>query len=165
MAKKEKMPKTNAMRELERAGVAFEARTYEPEEGAPARDLGVRIARLIGADPDSQFKTLVCADDHGEHVVCCVPVASELDLKKAAAASGHKSLQMMAVRELEATCGYERGAVSPVGMKRRFQTLIDETAELFDEIGISGGRKGITLTLEPGALVEFLDATLADIVR
>ena len=97
--------------------------------------------------------------------MCCIPVAAELDLKKAAAASGHKSLQMMAVRDLETTCGYERGAVSPVGMRKRFQTLIDETAELFDEIGISGGRKGITLTLEPLSLVGFLDATLADIVR
>jgi Cys-tRNA(Pro)/Cys-tRNA(Cys) deacylase len=165
VAKKEKTLKTNAMRELERAGVAFVAHTYEPEDGAPARDLGVRIAALIGADPNSQFKTLVTVSDRGEHVVCCIPVAEELDLKKAAAASGHKSLQMMAMRDLEATCGYERGAVSPVGMKRRLQTLIDETAELFDEIGISGGRKGITLTLEPLSLVGFLDATLADIVR
>lgn len=165
MAKKEKTQKTNAMRELERAGVVFVVRTYEPEDGAPARDLGVRIASKIGADPDSQFKTLVCADEHGEHVVCCIPVAAELDLKKAAAAAGRKSLAMMAVRDLEAVCGYERGAVSPVGMKKRFFTLIEETAELFDEIGISGGRKGITLTLDPQALVSFLDATLADIVR
>ena len=165
MAKKEKVTKTNAMRELERAGVAYGVATYEPEEGAPARDLGVRIAEAIGADPDSQFKTLVTVTDHGDHVVCCIPVASELDLKKAAAAAGVKSLAMIAVRDLEAETGYVRGAVSPVGMRRSFPTLIDECAELFDEIGISGGKKGVCLFVEPQALVGFLDATLADIVR
>lgn len=165
MAKREKTAKTNAMRELERAGIAHRVTTYEPEEGAPARDLGIRIAAAIGADPDSQFKTLVTVTEHGEYVVCCIPVAAELDLKKAAAASGHKSLQMIAVRDLEAITGYVRGAVSPVGMRRRFPTLIDETAELFDEIGISGGKKGVCLSLDPHALTDFLDARLVDIVH
>jgi Cys-tRNA(Pro)/Cys-tRNA(Cys) deacylase len=90
-------------------------------------------------------------------------VAEELDLKKAAAAAGEKSLAMMHVRDLEAVCGYVRGACSPVGMKKSFRTLIDETAQLYDKIGISGGRKGVTLTLDPVALVGFIGATLADI--
>lgn len=161
--KQEKTQKTNAMRELERAGVAFEVRTYEVEDGVPQRELGMRIARLVGADPDSQFKTLVTNTPTGDHVVCCVPVAEELDLKKAAAAAGEKSLSMMHVRDLLRECGYERGACSPVGMKRRFRTLVDETAQLFEVIGISGGRKGVTLLLAPDDLADFTDACLADI--
>lgn len=162
--KSNKVAKTNAMRELERAGIPFEVRSYEVDEGVPQRDLGVRIAALIGADPDSQFKTLVTVTPSGGHVVCCIPVAEELDLKKAAAAAGEKSLSMMHVRDLEAVCGYVRGACSPIGMKKSFPTLIDETAELFGTIGISGGRKGLTLSLDPAELAEFVHATLADIV-
>lgn len=164
MSKKDsRVAKTNAMRELDVAGISYEAQTYEVEEGIPQRDLGLRIANLVGADPESQFKTLVTVTPSGGHVVCCIPVACELDLKKAAAAAGEKSLSMMHVRDLLAVCGYERGACSPVGMKRRFPTLIDETAELFDAVGISGGRKGLTLSLAPADLVSFVDATLADI--
>ena len=161
--KNSRVAKTNAMRELDVAGIAYEAKTYEVEEGVPQRDLGLRIANLIGADPDSQFKTLVTVTPSGGHVVCCIPVACELDLKKAAVAAGEKSLSLMHVRDLLAVCGYERGACSPVGMKRRFPTLIDETAELFDVVGVSGGRKGVTLSLATADLVTFVDATLADI--
>lgn len=165
MAKRgDKVAKTNAMRELERAHIAFDVHTYEVDEGVSQRDLGVRIAALIDADPDSQFKTLVTVTPAGGHVVCCIPVAEELDLKKAAVAAGEKSLSMMHVRDLEPVCGYVRGACSPIGMKKRFPTLIDETAELFDVIGISGGRKGLSLSLSPTDLVRFTEAILADIV-
>ena len=100
MARKtEKTSKTNAMRELEAAGIAFVTQTYEVDEGVPQRDLGIRIAEQLGADPDSQFKTLVTTTPSGGHVVCCVPVAEELNLKKAAAAAEEKSLSMMHVRE------------------------------------------------------------------
>ena len=158
--------KTNAMRELERAGVAYEAQTYEAgDDGTPSSGLGIRIAEILGEDPDAAFKTLVTVTPSGGHVVCCIPVACELDLKKAAAAAGEKSLSMMHVADLERTCGYVRGACSPVGMKKRFPTLIDETAQLFDTIGISGGRKGLSLSLSPDDLVAHLGATLADIVR
>ena len=164
MGRREKVAKTNAMRALDVAGVEYEVHTYEVDDGVPQRDLGLRIARQLGADPDSQFKTLVTVTPSGGHVVCCIPVGEELDLKKAAAAAGEKSLSMMPVKDLEAVCGYVRGACSPVGMKKRFPTLFDETIELYDRIGISGGRKGITLTLEPADLVEFVGAKLSDIV-
>ena len=101
----------------------------------------------------------------GGHVVCCIPVADELDLKKAAAAAGEKSLSLMHVRDLEPTTGYVRGGCSPVGMKKRFPTLIDETAQLFDVVHVSGGRRGLSLVLAPDDLARFCDATLADIVR
>ena len=93
------------------------------------------------------------------------PVGEELDFKKAAAAAGEKSLSMLPTKDLEATTGYVRGGCSPLGMKKSFPTLIDETAQLFDEVGVSGGRRGLSLRLEPNALADFCGATFADIVR
>ena len=165
MARKERVQKTNAMRELERGGVAYEAITFEEPDPTGVNDLGVRIANMLGYAPEQGFKTLVCVTPAGGHVVCCVPSGDELDLKKAAAAAGEKSLSLMHVRDLEPTTGYVRGGCSPVGMKKQFPTLIDETAQLFDDIYISGGRLGLTLKLNPEELVSFLGATLADICR
>lgn len=153
------------MRELERAGVAFKALEYETDGESPASGYGLHVAELLGEDPDAAFKTLVTVTPSGGHVVCCIPVAEELDLKKAAVAAGEKSLTMMHVRDLEPTTGYVRGGCSPVGMKRAFPTIIDETAQLFDEVSISGGRRGLSLVLSPDDLVAFTDATLADITR
>ena len=163
MAKRTKVTKTNAMRELERASIPYEIRSYTVEDGIPQRDLGVRIAQLIGAEVESQFKTLVTTSPSGDCVVCCIPVAEELDLKKAAAAVGEKSLSMLHVRDLPSVCGYERGACSPIGMRRQFRTLLDETAQLFDSVGISAGKKGMCLMLAPDDLATFTDAILADI--
>ena len=125
----------------------------------------MRIANMLGYAPEQGFKTLVCVTPAGDHVVCCVPSGDELDLKKAAAAAGEKSLSLMHVRDLEPTTGYVRGGCSPVGMKKQFPTLIDETAQLFDDIYISGGRLGLTLKLNPEDLVSFLGATFANICR
>lgn len=163
MARKQRVQKTNAMRELERGGVAYEAIEFDEPDPTGVSDLGVRIANMLGYDPTQGFKTLVCVAPHGGHVVCCIPSGDELDLKKAAAAAGEKSLSLMHVRDLEPTTGYVRGGCSPVGMKKQFPTLIDETAQLFDDIYISGGRLGLTLRLAPDELAAFLGATLADI--
>lgn len=163
--RKDKLQKTNAMRELEVAGVAYEAITFEEPETSGTSELGVQIAHLLGHDPNQGFKTLVCDAPGRAHVVCCIPSAAELDLKKAASAAGVKTLTLMHVKDLEATTGYVRGGCSPVGMKKQFPTLIDETAQLFDEIYISGGRLGLTLKVPSEALVNFLGATLADICR
>lgn len=165
MARKQRVQKTNAMRELERGGVAYEAIEFDEPDPTGVSDLGVRIANMLGYDPAQGFKTLVCVAPHGGHVVCCIPSGDELDLKKAAAAAGEKSLTLMHVRDLEPTTGYVRGGCSPVGMKKQFPTLIDETAQLFDDIYISGGRLGLTLKLSPDELAAFLGATLADICR
>jgi Cys-tRNA(Pro)/Cys-tRNA(Cys) deacylase len=163
MARRDKVQKTNAMRELERGGVSYEWR--EMEEDDLSRGLGLRMAEEAGEDPDSSFKTLVTVAPSGDHVVCCIPVAQELDFKKAAAAAGEKSLSLIPVKELEGLTGYVRGGCTPVGMKKVFPTLIDETAQLFDTIIISGGRRGLSLTLDPVALRDFLGATFADITR
>ena len=165
MARKQRVQKTNAMRELERGGVAYEAIEFDEPDPTGVSDLGVRIANMLGYDPAQGFKTLVCVAPHGGHVVCCIPSGDELDLKKAAAAAGEKSLALMHVRDLEPTTGYVRGGCSPVGMKKQFPTLIDETAQLFDDIYISGGRLGLTLKLAPDELAAFHGATLADICR
>lgn len=154
--------KTNAMRELDVAGVAYRAISYEVDEN----DLsGVHVARQLGEDADQVFKTLVTVAPTGAHVVCCIPVAEELDLKAAARASREKSLSMLHVRDLLGVTGYVRGGCSPVGMKRRFPVIIDETCQLFDTIMISGGRRGLQLELDPEQLVRFLGAQMADICK
>ena len=163
MAKKEKLQKSNAMRELDRAGIAYEAQ--EVEEDDISRGVGVRIAEQLGEDPDAAFKTLVCVAPGGDHVVCCIPVACELDLKKAAAAAGEKSLSLMPIKELEAVTGYVRGGCTPIGMKKLFPTYFDETMQLFDRIGISGGRRGLSLQVAPEPLAELLGAQFVDLTR
>lgn len=162
MAKQEKLQKTNAMRELDRAGIAYEVQTYEVDES----DLsGVHVAEQLGEDPGQGFKTLVTETPSGGHVVCCIPVAEELDLKRAASVAGEKTLGMMHVRDLVPVTGYMRGGCSPIGMKKRFPTIIDETCELWDEIYISGGRRGVRLAIAPGDLMAFTGATVAAITR
>ena len=162
MAHKEKVQKTNAMRELERASIAFEVRTYEVDEN----DLsGVHVAEQLGEDPAQGFKTLVTVSPSGDHVVCCVPVAAELDLKAAAREAGEKSLSMMHVKDLVPVTGYMRGGCSPVGMKKRFPTVIDESCLQFDRIFISGGRRGLQVLLAPTDLAACTGAVVAPITR
>ncbi len=160
----EAFAKTNAMRELEGAHVAFELHTYEVEDETSV-NLGVRVAQATGIDPDSAFKTLVCVSPRKTYAVFCIPVACELDLKKAARAAGEKSLSMLNWRELPAVTGYVRGGCSPVGMKKAFPTFIDETAQLFDRIAVSGGRIGTQLVLDPIALASFCNAQFVDLVE
>ena len=162
MPKPKAEKKTNAMRELERAGIAYTTHVYEVDE----TDLsGVHAAAQLGEDPDQVFKTLVTVAPSGEHVVCCIPVAAELDLKAAARAAGEKALEMVHVKDLLGLTGYIRGGCSPVGMKKRFPTLIDDTAELYDTIMVSGGRRGLQLEIAPADLVRFCAAAVADITR
>lgn len=116
MAKAVKTPKTNAMRELEGAGISYVLHTYE-DDGDESVGLGVAISEQLGEEPGQGFKTLVCVTPSNDHVVCCIPVADELDLKSAARAAGEKSLAMMHVKDLLSATGYVRGGCSPVGMK------------------------------------------------
>ena len=129
VAKAVKVPKTNAMRELESAGISYTLHTYE-DDGDESVGLGLAISEQLGEEPGQGFKTLVCVTPSNDHIVCCIPVADELDLKAAARAAGEKSLTMMHVKDLLAATGYVRGGCSPVGMKKRYRTLIDETLSL-----------------------------------
>ena len=156
------MTKTNAMRLLENAGIPFETGEYEVDES----DLsGVHAAKVLGLDPDCMFKTLVCRDDRGGYQVFCIPVAYELDLKKCAAAAGVKRCEMIHVKELLPLTGYIRGGCSPVGMKKKFPTCIDETAVLCEKIYVSAGQRGLQLIVNPEALRSFLGAKFADLIR
>jgi len=162
--KREETQKTNAMRELEVAGVSFETCTYDVEDETSV-GIGIRVAEVTGIDPDSAFKTLVCVSPQKHYAVFCIPVANELDLKKAARAAGEKSLALLNWRDLLGVTGYIRGGCSPVGMKKPYPTYIDETAQLFDRIGISGGRIGVQLVLNPDDLLNHCNAVYVDLVE
>ena len=156
------MTKTNVMRLLEAAGIEFDTAEYEWSED----DLsGTQAADVMGMDHDSMFKTLVLSGDKTGHIVCCIPVDEELDLKKVAKASGNKKVEMIHVKELLPLTGYMRGGCSPVGMKKKFPTYIDETAILFDRIAVSAGMRGEQVILNPEALAEYLEAELVGLTR
>ena len=163
MARKQRVQKTNAMRELERGGVAYEAIEFDEPDPTGVSDLGVRIANMLGYDPAQGFKTLVCVAPHGGHVVCCIPSGDELDLKKAAAAAGEKAIAMIKARELLPLTGYVHGGCSPIGMKKLFATTVDETAQLFDTIVFSGGRIGCQIEAPLSELQRVVPVKCADI--
>ena len=142
------------------AGVSYVRRTYE-RDGSLS---GVDVAALLGQDADRVFKTLVTEGRSGEHYVFMIPVAAELDLKKAAAAAGEKSIAMVRSRDLLALTGYVHGGCSPLGMKKPFATFVDETALLFDDaIMCSGGRIGDQIEIALDDLVGMTKARLADL--
>lgn len=156
------MTVTNAMRRLTAAGIPFEAKEYPVDEN----DLsGVHIAETLGIDPDSMFKTLVVRGDSGGIYVFCIPSPAELDLKKCAALTGEKKMEMVHVKELLSLTGYIRGGCSPIGMKKEYPTYMDEVAELFDPIHISAGVRGVQLEINPYALADFVGITFADITK
>lgn len=158
MVKKQEK-KTNAVRELERTGASYSFHTFEGAEGKS----GVEIAQMVGEDPDHVFKTLVTVGHSGEHYVFMVPVAEELDLKKAAAAVSEKSVHMIKSKELLPLTGYVHGGCSPLGMKKRFVTTIDETAELYETIFFSGGRIGSQIETSLESLQGAIPVSLADL--
>lgn len=152
--------KTNVMRIAEAQGVSYRSMSYEVEEGQYDGNL---VARKLHLDPDSVFKTLVCVDDKGGHIVCCIPVSQELDLKKAARASKRKRVEMLPLKELLPLTGYVRGGCSPIGMKKPFPTFIDETAQLFEAISVSAGKRGEQIILSSDDLCRMTGAEYADL--
>lgn len=162
MAKKQKIDKTNAMRQLDAAGIEYEMAEYECDEN----DLsGVHAAAELGVSEDEVFKTLVTRGDDGLLSVFVIPSGANLDLKKAAAVSGNKKVEMIHVKEMFDLTGYIRGGCSPIGMKKSYPTYIDETAVLFDKIYFSAGRRGVQIILNPEMLSEFIDAPFADLTK
>ncbi len=154
------MNKTNAMRLLDAAGIEYTPMPYAYDES----DLsGMHIVSQIGLPPEQVFKTLVARGDKTGPVVFCIPVADELDLKKAAAVSRNKKVEMLHVKELLGLTGYIRGGCSPIGMKKKFPTFVDETCILFDRITVSAGCRGCQLLLPVEALTAFIDATVCDL--
>ena len=153
------MPKTNATRILEVNKIPYTIHDYKID-----KDLsGITVANKIGAEPDSVFKTLVAIGDKKNITVFCIPVTSELNLKKAASAAGNKKIEMLKMKDLLPTTGYIRGGCSPIGMKKKFPTYIDETAQLFEKIYVSAGVRGTQVCISPLDLQNITEAVFADI--
>ena len=150
--------KTNALRLLDAQGIPHAVHTYDPD----AAD-GGEVAKLLGQSPDQVFKTLVTVAPSRKNYVFVVPVNCTLHLKKAAAAVGEKSIAMIPQKDLLPLTGYIHGGCSPIGMKKPFPTFIHETAQLFDTICVSAGRRGCQAELSPDALRALIRAEYADL--
>ena len=153
--------KSNAMRLLEESSIQFVPHEYDISDGEID---GRSIARKLGKSNDEVFKTLVTQAPGPEYYVFVVPSSGELNLKKAAKAAKVKSIEMIPLKKLLPFTGYVHGGCSPIGMKKKFPTFIDETAILFDRMFVSGGYVGLNLEIAPEELAGFIDAEFADII-
>lgn len=151
--------KTNVMRLIEQRGLPYKSHNYA-QSGAVS---GLEVAEVLGQDPDSVFKTLVTLGKSGEHYVFVIPVSGELDLKKAARCAGEKSVEMIRMKELLPLTGYVHGGCSPIGMKKQFTTIVDETALLYDAIFFSAGKIGCQVEMSPADLEKMLPLQYADV--
>jgi Cys-tRNA(Pro)/Cys-tRNA(Cys) deacylase len=156
------MIKTNAMRLLDQAGIAYRTAEYEYVEHSRS---GEYVANMVNMPAEQVFKTLVAQGDKTGVTVFCIPVSGELDLKKAAVATRNKKMEMLPVKDLLNTTGYIRGGCSPIGMKKKFETCIDEVAVLFDEISVSAGVRGCQIILHPRSLIDFVEAKVCDVIK
>jgi len=155
------MSKTNVIRMLELKGIKHSIHTYEIDEN----DLsGTLVARKIGAEATTVFKTLVANGDRNGINIFCVPVAEELNLKKAAYASNNKKIELVKVKELLTLTGYIRGGCSPIGMKKHYPAFIEETAQLFEKIYVSAGIRGMQICLSPTDLAVITEAVFVDLL-
>ncbi len=154
--------KTNAVRLAQQAKIPLREAFYEYDE----QDLsGTHAADSIGMPQEQVFKTLVTKGERSGIHVFCIPVCFELDLKKAAAAAGDKNIAMVPVKDLLGLTGYIRGGCSPVGMKKKYPTHIDETAILYDEIAVSAGARGHQMILDPESLAALVGAEFEDLTK
>lgn len=152
------MTKTNAMRMLDAAKIPYKILEYTVDES----DLsGMHIAEQLNFPPEKMFKTLVAKGDKTGPLVFCIPVAGEIDLKATASITQNKKIEMIHVKDLLTLTGYIRGGVSPIGMKKKFPTWIDESALGFDEITVSSGTRGAQLLINRAALLQFVQAKTA----
>ena len=154
-------PKTNAVRLLDQAGVAYELRHYDVDES----DLSAESAAAkIGLPPEQVFKTLITQGDATGYLFALLPAGTELDPKALAKASGNKRVEIVPLRDVQAVAGYVRGGVSPLAAKRPHPVFINETIQLWDVISVSAGRRGLQILLAPTDLVCVTNAALADLI-
>lgn len=154
------MEKTNVTRLLDVANIDYNLHCYDPK----ITD-GESIAKILEEDPEQVFKTLVTVSNTKEHFVFCIPVKYNLDLKKAASVVGVKSIEMIPQKELLPLTGYIHGGCSPIGMKKQFKTVINETAMLFNTICVSAGKVGFQIEVNPDQLMNYINASYADIIK
>ena len=157
---KQKEEKTNVMRVLDQKKIPYTPHAYPVGDAAPD---GAAVARLLGQEPASVFKTLVAKGASGGYYVFDIPVEATLDLKKAARAVGEKSVSMLPSKQLLPLTGYVHGGCSPVGMKKQYPTVFHETAEIMDTILVSAGKIGFQVELSPAALMELVGGAAADL--
>lgn len=156
------MVKTNAMRLLDRAKIKYDTKKYQVDE----KDLsGTHAADLMGVDHDSVYKTLVLKGEKTGYLVCCIPVDGELDLKKVARAAGDKKVEMLHMKDLQSVTGYIRGGCSPIGMKKRFPTFVEERALSYTQIAVSAGLRGQQIVIAPQDLVDFTDGKFVPLLQ
>jgi Cys-tRNA(Pro)/Cys-tRNA(Cys) deacylase len=162
MAKaKDKDVKTNAMRILEKNKINFEVNTYQCDEFVD----GLTVAEKNGQNPEQSYKTLVTQGKSKNYFVFVIPIAEELDLKKAAKSVGEKSLEMIHVKDINSITGYIRGGCTPLGMKKQYDTVVDNSAKNWEKIIISGGRIGSQIILSPNDLVDVIKGKYDDIIK
>lgn len=154
--------KTNVMRTLERLKLPYRHYAFDTGGAAPS---GTEVAALLGKDPAQVFKTLVTVGKSGKYYVFMIPVAEELDLRKAARCAGEKSIEMIKTKDLLPLTGYVHGGCSPIGMKKQFPTYIHQPAADYDTIFFSAGRVGAQVELPLSALQQALPVTPADIIK
>lgn len=158
------MKKTNAMRILDGLGIDYEAAEYEDDgEHELARGAAARTAEKLGVAPETVFKTIVMRSEDKEVLVFCQSAVSEINLKKARQAAGCRELSPVKPEELLALTGYIRGGCSPIGMKRKFRTFIDESVILHERVCISGGQRGVQIKIRPDDLVWATEAAVTDL--
>jgi len=154
--------KTNAMRILDSNKIDYKTHSYENKDN---KIDGVAVAHKIGKDVDSVFKTLVTQGNSREFYVFVIPVAKELDMKKASKIAGEKNIDMIHVKDINSITGYIRGGCSPLGMKKVFKTFIQEEALLFDSIVFSGGKIGAQIEINPNDLGKVIPCSFEDIIK
>ncbi|MFJ7848398.1 Cys-tRNA(Pro) deacylase [Peribacillus sp. NPDC097206] len=154
--------KTNAMRILDKMKIKYEMMSYDANDG---KIDGITVAYKIGKSPETVFKTLVTHNGPQQLYVFVIPVAAELDLKKAAKAAGVKKIEMLAVKDLQKYTGYIRGGCSPIGMKKQYPTFIDESALDLSEIIVSGGKIGTQIVLEPSGFLVGAEAEAVALLK
>ena len=157
---KHKEEKTNVMRTLEQKKIPYTAHSYDPDGPID----GVSVAQTLGQPAERVVKTLVTKAASGAYDVFDIPVAENLDLKKAAKAVGEKSIAMLPQKELLGLTGYVHGGCSPVGMKKQFPTVFHKTALGYDTVCVSAGKIGAQVECDPKALIDLLRAKTADII-
>lgn len=150
------------MRLLEKEGIPFRTQEYPVDEN----DLsGEHVAAVLGQPAEQVFKTLVTKGEKNGIMVFCIPVCDELDLKKIAVLTKDKKIEMIPVKDLLSLTGYIRGGCSPVGMKKKYPTWFDETAQLYDEIYVSAGVRGCQIIINPEMLADCVEGRFADLVK
>lgn len=153
--------KTNAMRILERSKIPYKLNRYECKEFID----GVHIADMLGQRYDMSFKTIVTIGKSGGYYVFALPVDKELDLKKAAKAASEKNVELLPIKDINKVTGYIRGGCTPIGMKKQYPVIIHESALVFDEIIISGGRIGEQIFISPKDLLSVTNGKTADVIK